>query len=293
MKTKRAMLSNNDASYAYDDANILSMYLKEINRIPLLTPEEELSLAKRAQKGDEFARKRMIEANLRFVVNVAKKYQNQGMPLIDLINEGNIGLMTALDKFDPDKGYHFISYAVWWIRQSVMKAINEKSRAVRLPLNRTNELLQIQKAQRSLMKDLSTDDPTMEEIGTLTGFEPEHVSNLLSISRDLISLDAPVFNDGSASNIGDFIEDETQNPEQSLMDASLKEDVRSLLATLSDKEREIIELRFGLEGKTPMSLKEIGELYNLTKERIRQIEKKALERLRNPSKSKMVESYIA
>ena len=293
MKTKRAMLSNNDASYAYDDANILSMYLKEINRIPLLTPEEELSLAKRAQKGDELARKRMIEANLRFVVNVAKKYQNQGMPLIDLINEGNIGLMTALDKFDPDKGYHFISYAVWWIRQSVMKAINEKSRAVRLPLNRTNELLQIQKAQRSLMKDLSTDDPTMEEIGTLTGFEPEHVSNLLSISRDLISLDAPVFNDGSASNIGDFIEDETQNPEQSLMDASLKEDVRSLLATLSDKEREIIELRFGLEGKTPMSLKEIGELYNLTKERIRQIEKKALERLRNPSKSKMVESYIA
>lgn len=293
MKTKRAMLTNNDASYAYDDANILSMYLKEINRIPLLTPEEELSLAKRAQKGDEFARKRMIEANLRFVVNVAKKYQNQGMPLIDLINEGNIGLMTALDKFDPDKGYHFISYAVWWIRQSVMKAINEKSRAVRLPLNRTNELLQIQKAQRSLMKDLSTDDPTMEEIGTLTGFEPEHVSNLLSISRDLISLDAPVFNDGSTSNIGDFIEDESQNPEQSLMDASLKEDVRSLLATLSDKEREIIELRFGLEGKTPMSLKEIGELYNLTKERIRQIEKKALERLRNPSKSKMVESYIA
>lgn len=293
MKTKRAMLTNNDASYAYDDANILSMYLKEINRIPLLTPEEELSLAKRAQKGDEFARKRMIEANLRFVVNVAKKYQNQGMPLIDLINEGNIGLMTALDKFDPDKGYHFISYAVWWIRQSVMKAINEKSRAVRLPLNRTNELLQIQKAQRSLMKDLSTDDPTMDDIGTLTGFEPEHVSNLLSISRDLISLDAPVFNDGSTSNIGDFIEDESQNPEQSLMDASLKEDVRSLLATLSDKEREIIELRFGLEGKTPMSLKEIGELYNLTKERIRQIEKKALERLRNPSKSKMVESYIA
>ncbi len=293
MKTKRVMLTNNDASYAYDDANILSMYLKEINRIPLLTPEEELSLAKRAQKGDEFARKRMIEANLRFVVNVAKKYQNQGMPLIDLINEGNIGLMTALDKFDPDKGYHFISYAVWWIRQSVMKAINEKSRAVRLPLNRTNELLQIQKAQRSLMKDLSTDDPTMEDIGTLTGFEPEHVSNLLSISRDLISLDAPVFNDGSTSNIGDFIEDESQNPEQSLMDASLKEDVRSLLATLSDKEREIIELRFGLEGKTPMSLKEIGELYNLTKERIRQIEKKALERLRNPSKSKMVESYIA
>jgi RNA polymerase primary sigma factor len=141
MKTKRAMLNNNEDSYAYDDANILSMYLKEINRIPLLSAEEEFALAKRVQKGDEFARKRMIESNLRFVVNVAKKYQNQGIPLVDLINEGNIGLMTALDKFDPDKGYHFISYAVWWIRQSVMKAINEKSRAVRLPLNRTNELM--------------------------------------------------------------------------------------------------------------------------------------------------------
>ena len=292
MKAKRQMLTNMETS-GYDDANILSIYLKEINRIALLTPEEELALARRAQQGDQFARQRMIEANLRFVVNVAKKYQNQGLPLSDLINEGNIGLMTALEKFDPEKGYHFIGYAVWWIRQAIMKAINEKSRAVRLPLNRTNELLQIQKAQRSLMKDLSTEDPSMEEIGELSGFDAQHVSNLLSISRELVSLDAPVFNDGSASNIGDFIEDETQNPEQSLIDQSLKDDVASLLATLSDKEREIIELRFGLAGKNPMSLKEIGELYNLTKERIRQIEKKALERLRAPNKSKMVESYIA
>ncbi|MDD3058916.1 MAG: sigma-70 family RNA polymerase sigma factor [Sphaerochaeta sp.] len=292
MKAKRQMLTNTETS-GYDDANILSIYLKEINRIALLTPEEELVLARRAQQGDEFARKRMIESNLRFVVNVAKKYQNQGLPLSDLINEGNIGLMTALEKFDPEKGYHFISYAVWWIRQAIMKAINEKSRAVRLPLNRTNELLQIQKAQRSLMKDLNTEDPSMEEIGELAGFDAQHVSNLLSISRELVSLDAPVFNDGSASNIGDFLEDETQNPERSLIDQSLKDDVRSLLATLSDKEREIIELRFGLDGKNPMSLKEIGELYNLTKERIRQIEKKAIERLRAPNKSKMVESYIA
>ncbi|MGE4463838.1 sigma-70 family RNA polymerase sigma factor, partial [Sphaerochaeta sp.] len=245
MKAKRQMLTNTETS-GYDDANILSIYLKEINRIALLTPEEELVLARRAQQGDEFARKRMIESNLRFVVNVAKKYQNQGLPLSDLINEGNIGLMTALEKFDPEKGYHFISYAVWWIRQAIMKAINEKSRAVRLPLNRTNELLQIQKAQRSLMKDLNTEDPSMEEIGELAGFDAQHVSNLLSISRELVSLDAPVFNDGSASNIGDFLEDETQNPERSLIDQSLKDDVRSLLATLSDKEREIIELRFGL-----------------------------------------------
>ncbi|MBG0766829.1 sigma-70 family RNA polymerase sigma factor [Sphaerochaeta halotolerans] len=294
MKKKPTMLNVIEKSYAYDDANILSMYLKEINRIPLLTPEEEVALAKRAQEGDELARKKMIESNLRFVVNVAKKYQNQGLPLIDLINEGNIGLMTALDKFEIDRGYHFISYAVWWIRQAIMKAINEKSRAVRLPLNRTNELLQIQKAQKALMKDMNSEDVSTEEIGTLTGFDSEHVGNLLAISRDMISLDAPIFNDGSASNIGDFIEDTSQlSPEDSLLEHALEADVRSLLSTLSDKEREIIELRFGLEGKNPMSLKEIGELYNLTKERIRQIEKKAIERLRNPSRSKLVESYIA
>ncbi len=293
MKTTRTMLNNKRNTLAYDDANILTMYLKDINRIPLLSKEEELSLAKRVVAGDEFARKRMIESNLRFVVNVAKKYQNQGLPLIDLINEGNIGLMTALEKFDPDKGYHFISYAVWWIRQSVMKAINEKSRAVRLPLNRTNELLQIQKAQRSLMSDNSTEDPTAEDIGELTGFDAEHVNSLLGISRELVSLDAPVFNDTGSSSVGDFIEDESRSPEDSLLDVALKEDISTVLSTLSDKEREIIELRFGLEGKIPMSLKEIGEIYNLTKERIRQIEKKALERLRVPQKSQILESYIA
>ncbi len=294
MKNTKTMLNNKKNTSAYDDANILTMYLKDISKIPLLTREEEVSLSKRVVEGDEFARKRMIESNLRFVVNVAKKYQNQGLPLIDLINEGNIGLMTALEKFDPDKGYHFISYAVWWIRQSIMKAINEKSRAVRLPLNRTNELLQIQKAQRSLMGDNSTEDPTAEDIGKLTGFDAEHVNNLLSISRELISLDAPVFNDTGSSSIGDFIEDDdSRSPEDSLMEVALKEDINLVLATLSDKEREIIEMRFGLVGKIPMSLKEIGEIYNLTKERIRQIEKKALERLRVPQKSQMLESYIA
>jgi RNA polymerase primary sigma factor len=293
MMSKQNMLNNNDDRFAYDDANILTMYLKEINRIPLLTNDEEFKLAKRVQEGDEFARKRMIESNLRFVVNVAKKYQNQGIPLIDLIDEGNIGLMTALEKFDPDKGYHFISYAVWWIRQAIMKAICEKSRAVRLPLNRTNELLQIQKAQKSLMHSKSTEDPTMEEIGELTGLDPSHVADLLAISREMVSLDAPVFNDNGNSNVGDFVEDTGRSPEDSLLEGSLKEDISSVLSTLSDKERDIIEMRYGLEGKAPMSLKEIGELYNLTKERIRQIEKKALERLKNPSRSRMLESYTA
>ncbi len=291
--SKRNTMLNHELEYSYDDANIMGIYLKEINRIPLLTEEEELALAIRSRDGDELARKRMVEANLRFVVNVAKKYQNQGLALIDLINEGNIGLMTALDKFDPDRGYRFISYAVWWIRQSIMKAINEKGRAVRLPLNRTNELLQMQKAQRSLMKDLETDDPTAEQIGDLAGFDAEHVENLLAISRDLVSLDAPIFNDGSASSVADFIEDDAQGPEEALLDSALKDDVRRLLSTLSEREREIIEMRYGLEGQIPMSLKEIGELYNLTKERIRQIEKRALDRLKESEYTRYVDSYIA
>lgn len=295
MSTNRRMLKNDGTSFGYDESNILSMYLKEINRIPLLTEEEELELAIRAKEGDEFARKRIIESNLRFVVNVSKKYQNHGLALSDLINEGNIGLMTALDKFDPDKGYRFISYAVWWIRQSVMKAINEKSRAVRLPLNRTNELLQIKKAERTLMKELNTEDPSVEEIGELTGFDPELVKELLAISRELVSLDAPVVGDGSSlSSIGDFIEDDSMSPEESLLDLSLAEDIQRILeSTLNEREQEIIELRFGLNGRFPMSLKEIGELYNLTKERIRQIEKKALDRLKMPEVSKYVEAYIA
>ena len=291
--SKRTTMLNQESEYSYDDANIMSIYLKEINRIPLLTEEEELDLAIRSRDGDEFARKRMVESNLRFVVNVAKKYQNQGLPLIDLINEGNIGLMTALDKFDPDRGYRFISYAVWWIRQSIMKAINEKGRAVRLPLNRTNELLQMQKAQRSLMKDLETEEPTAEQIGELAGFDADHVENLLAISRDLVSLDAPLFGDGNTSSVADFIEDGAQSPEEALMDSALKDDVRRLLSTLSKREREIIELRYGLEGQIPMSLKEIGELYNLTKERIRQIEKRALDRLKESEYTRYVDSYIA
>lgn len=289
------MLRNDGKNTGYDESNILSLYLKEINRIPLLTEEEELDLAIRAKAGDESARKQMIESNLRFVVNVSKKYQNQGLPLSDLINEGNIGLMTALDKFDPDKGYRFISYAVWWIRQSVLKAINEKSRAVRLPLNRTNELLQIKKAERTLMKELSTEDPTAEEIGELTGLDPALVEDLLSISRELVSLDAPVLSDGSSlSSIGDFVEDDSLSPEDSLINVALQEDIGKILEnTLNEREREIIELRFGLNGRFPMSLKEIGKLYNLTKERIRQIEKKALDRLKAPEVSKYVEAYIA
>ena len=209
MKRKNNILNANDS---FDDENILSLYLKEINRIPLLTREEEDTLARKAAEGDEIARKRMIEANLRFVVNQAKRYQNQGIPLIDLINEGNIGLMNALDKYDVDRGYHFISYAVWWIRQSILKAICEKSRTVRLPLNRANELVQIQKAQHSLLNE-NGEEPTNEEIGEALQLDPTLVGDLLSISRDMVSLDAPVFGDPANSTVGDFIEDDYRSAE--------------------------------------------------------------------------------
>ena len=285
----------NDTSSVQDEKDVLSIYLKEINKVPLLDHDEEYQLALRAQKGDEKARERLINANLRFVVAVAKKFQGQSLPLEDLIDEGNIGLLIALDKFEPDKGYHFISYAVWWIRQSIMKAICEKSRAVRLPLNRANELFQIQKAQKNLMHSSGSADVSIEEIAQEAGLEPELVNELLSISRDTVSFDSPVTAGGEAttSKLGDFIEDEGFGPEELAMQKCLKEDINTVLSTLSDKEREIITLRFGLNNNAPMSLKEIGEIFNLTKERIRQIEKRALERLKQPSRARILEAYTA
>ena len=270
----------NDTIEMEDEKDVLSIYLKEINRVPLLDHDEEYDLAVRAQKGDEKARERLVSANLRFVVAVAKKYQGQGLPLEDLIDEGNIGLLIAMDKFEPEKGYHFISYAVWWIRQSIMKAICEKSRAVRLPLNRANELFQIQKAQKNLMHASAGGEVSIEEIAKEAGLEPTLVGELLSISRETVSFDTPVGNgsDSSSSRLGDFIEDDGFGPEELAMQKCLREDIDKVLSTLSEKERDIITLRFGLNDTAPMSLKEIGEMYNLTKERIRQIEKRALER---------------
>ncbi len=275
-----------------NDNEVLSVYLREINRIPLLSYDEEYELALRAKAGDKEARDRIIRSNLRFVVSVAKKFRGNGLPLSDLIDEGNIGLITALDKFEPEKGYHFISYAVWWIRQSIMKAISEKSRAVRLPLNRTNELMQIQKAQKSLMHEMEKTEPTAEEIASITGLDEKLVSDLLSISQDMVSFDSPVRKDDeSDSTFGDFIEDEADGPESQVMDSSLKEEVTALLSVLSEKERSIITMRFGLDGSKPKSLKEIGEGYGLTKERIRQIEKRALEKLRTASEKKDLRAF--
>jgi len=286
-KTKR------QKAVSYDDENILSMYLQEINRIPLLSREEEDTYARRAAQGDKEAQDMLVKSNLRFVVNVAKKYQNQGLPLSDLISEGNIGLINAIERYDVDKGYHFISYAVWWIRQAILKAICEKSRMIRLPLNRANELVQIEKAKKSIQSEKG-EDPEISEIAGAVNMDASHVSDLISISRDLVSLETPVYSEKDSSELGDFIEDSDYSPpEVKVIESSLKEDINSVLDTLSDKESDIIQHRFGLNGKSPLSLKEIGDRYNLTKERIRQIEKKALRRLQHPSRSKYLEAYIA
>ncbi|MDR2631842.1 MAG: RNA polymerase sigma factor RpoD/SigA [Spirochaetaceae bacterium] len=269
------------------------MYLKEINRIPLLTREEEDAVARAAARGNRVARDKLVNANLRFVVNVAKKYQGQGMPLSDLISEGNIGLLNAIERYDVDKGYHFISYAVWWIRQAILKAICEKSRMIRLPLNRANELVQIEKARKVVQSDSSA-EAEINEVARLLDMDAVQVSDLINISRDLVSLENPVYTDKDSSILGDFIEDENYaSPDEHAVKATLQNDIEMVLKTLNKKEADIIRFRYGLGNSIPMSLKEIGDRFNLTKERIRQIEKKALKRLQHPSRQRLLECYVA
>ena len=286
------MADNNALRYSDSDNEVLSTYLKAIDKIPLLTYEEEYDLALKAKNGDKKARERLINSNLRFVVSVAKKFRGQGIPLEDLINEGNIGLMTAVDKFEPEKGYHFISYAVWWVRQAILKALAEQSRPVRLPLNRSNELIQIVRAKNELLKSGENSDPSAEDIAEKTGLERNLVKSLMDITREMISFDSPIKGDEEGdSSYFDFVEDKSQTPEEDVVNHMMEKDVRSLLGVLGDKERDIIEKRYGFNGREPMSLKAIGDEYNLTKERIRQIEKSALEKLRNNGYSVGLEYY--
>lgn len=284
---------SNRKFYVYDDENVLSYYLKEINKVPLLSREEEDRFARLASGGDEHARDKLIRCNLRFVVNVAKKYQNQGLPLADLIAEGNIGLMNALERYDVSRGYHFISYAVWWIRQAILKAIYEKARMIRLPLNRANELSKIEKVRKSIQNDKGG-EPDIQEIANEASMEVDHVASLMNISRELVSLESPVFSENETSQLGDFIEDKRcKDPKDLAVESALADEINQVLATLSEKESEIIQHRFGLNGSRSHSLKEIGDKYNLTKERIRQIEKKAIKRLQHPSRSQQLEAYTA
>ena len=277
-----------------NDDEVLGLYLKDIKNIPLLTHEEEIELAKKAQAGDKAAKNKLVNSNLRFVVNVAKKYQNHGLDLTDLISEGNIGLITAVEQFDVSKGYHFISYAVWWIRQSILKAVCEKSRGIRLPLNRANELVQIEHA-RKVVGNKKSEQQEYEEIASMLNMTSEHVRDMINISRDMVSLDAEVNNgDNSHTSFGDFQEDTLYGrPDENAIDEAMSNDIEYVLNTLRPNEAKVIRMRYGLNGHKPMSLKEVGEECELTKERIRQIEKHALVRLQHPTRARRLEAYVA
>lgn len=277
----------------YDD-EVLALYLKDINRIPLLTREEEITLSQKAKNGNKVAKDKIVTANLRFVVNIAKKYQNHGLDLTDLISEGNIGILTAIEKFEPAKGYHFISYAVWWIRQSILKAICEKSRTIRLPLNRANELVQIEHA-RKIVHGKKSETQEFEEIAQMLNMTPAHVRDMINISREMISLDAEINNsDSDHTSIADFQEDTiNKRPEEIAIEQSMAEEIDNVLETLRPNEANVIKMRYGLNGTKPMSLKEVGDACHLTKERIRQIEKHAIVRLQHPTRARRLSSFVA
>jgi len=282
----------NKGNRAKSPESNLSIYFNEINRIPILTREEEEQAAREAAAGCKAAREKLVSANLRFVVSIAKKYQGLGIPLEDLISEGNVGLLNAVDRFDVEKGYHFISYAVWWIRQAIMSSLYEKARMIRLPVNRATDLVKIEKARKIVKSEYSTKEE-INEIAELLAMDKNRVSDLISISREILSLDNPVSDDG-ALLLRDSIEDNQYTaPDEFAERKSMENDIENVLGTLDADEAEIIRFHFGLGHRQPMSLKEIGAYYNLSKERIRQIEEKALSRLRNPKRTKKLRAYVA
>ncbi len=269
----------------------LDQYLQEIGEVELLTPEEEIELAKRVKEGDEEALEKITKANLRFVVSVAKQYQNQGLSLGDLINEGNLGLIKAANRFDETRGFKFISYAVWWIRQSILQALAEQSRIVRLPLNRVGTMNKIGKAFSELEQEFER-EPSPEEIAEQLDISDFEVSDTLQRAGKHLSLDAP-FSEEEENRLLDIIENQEQPaPDNSLMTESLKIELNQALSTLTQREAEVVKLYFGLESETPLTLEEIGEHFNLTRERVRQIKEKALRRLRHASRSKALRSYL-
>lgn len=273
------------------ESQSLDKYLQEIGKVDLITAEVEVELAKRIKEGDQVALEKLTKANLRFVVSVAKQYQNNGLTLGDLINEGNLGLIKAAQKFDETRGFKFISYAVWWIRQSIMQALAEQSRIVRLPLNRVSSLTKISKAFSDLEQKFQR-EPSTEEVAELMGVTNEEVIADLKVSGRHVSMDAP-FAQGEDNGLLDVLSDANESsPESQLITDSLSKEVQRVLATLSTRESEVIGLYFGLNNKGSMTLEEIGEKFNLTRERVRQIKEKATRRLRHTSKSKALRAYL-
>ena len=271
----------------------LDKYLNDIGKIPMLAPEEEAEMARRIRQGDQEALDKLTRSNLRFVVSVAKQYQNQGLSLSDLINEGNVGLMKAARRFDETKGFKFISYAVWWIRQSILQAIVEYSRIVRLPLNKVGSYNKVNEAFLSFVQEFER-EPTHEELAELLNMTPKEISNMLKGNGRHVSVDAPLSGEDGDSTMLDVISssDEGMSPDGSLMEQSLKEEVQQGLSILSPREVEVLSAYYGLNGHKALTLEEIGDLYGLTRERVRQIKERAIRRLRKSYNRNALKSYL-
>jgi RNA polymerase primary sigma factor len=271
----------------------LDKYLQEIGRVELITADEEVELARRIREGDRAALERLTNANLRFVVSVSKQYQNQGLSLPDLINEGNLGLIKAAERFDETRGFKFISYAVWWIRQSILQALAEQARIVRLPLNKIGTINKINRAYSELEQKFER-PPSADELAEFLDCSPEEVKQSMANNGRHISMDAPLVDgDESSSSMYDvLLNDSLPGPERELVVESLRKDIERSLSTLTSREGDVVRLYYGLNGKHPLTLEEIGERFDLTRERVRQIKEKAIRRLKHTSRSRMLKSYL-
>jgi len=286
-----------NSNQIFDDVSddSVRLYLREIGKIPLLNAEEELALAQRVVAGEKKAKDKMAEANMRLVVSIAKRYSGRGLDFLDLIQEGNTGLLRAVEKFDPDKGFKFSTYATWWIRQAITRAIADQARTIRIPVHMVETINKLLRTQRRMTQELNR-EPTIEELAKELEMEPEKVEYVIKIKQDITSLDAGVGRDGDEdgeSVLGDFIEDEDgTTPEESAASQLLKEQVQSVLSTLSDREQKIIKMRFGLDNGKSHTLEEVGQEFAVTRERIRQIEAKALAKLRKHKDAKKLHEYL-
>lgn len=285
------IIDNVDVLEGVSTEDPVRMYLKEIGNVPLLTTEQEVELAKRVEAGDEEAKKQLTEANLRLVVSIAKKYVGRGMPFLDLIQEGNMGLMKAVDKFDYTKGYKFSTYATWWIRQAITRGIADTGRTIRVPVHMVETINKTLRMTRTLLQELGR-EPTPEEVAERLNVSVSRVREVLKISRDPVSLDTPIGEEDD-SHLGDFIEDDSAlSPADSAAFSMLRAELATALESLTDRERQVVKLRFGLEDGRARTLEEVGKEFNVTRERIRQIEAKALRKLRHPSRSKRLKDFL-
>lgn len=278
-----------------NSSELVKMHLNEVKRYPLLSEEEEFDLAEKARCGDKTARDKLLTSNMRFVIKVAAQYRNRGLDFEDLISEGYLGLIRAVDHFDAKKGYHFISYAVWWIRQSILKAVSELVNPIRLPANKVSSVYEIKKVQSQINLDgTKTEEQELEEIADYLGMTKYHVREMLNLSRDMISLDCPVALDSDASLADTIVATQYKSPEEFILEQSMNEDINKVLDSLDDKSAQIISLRYGLNGNGKGgTLKEVGEKMNLSRERVRQIEKNAMAKLKEEKRASILKDYVA